>query len=65
MTMSESWESEYLRLLDDCEKREERLSDWERGFVDSMRRQIENGRKPTVKQIETIDRVWESATKRG
>lgn len=24
------WTSEYLTLLEDCEKREERLSDWER-----------------------------------
>jgi len=24
---------EYLTLLDDCEKREERLTDWERDFA--------------------------------
>ena len=38
-----TWADEpgYITLLDDCEKREERLNDWERGFVDSLRRQIE------------------------
>lgn len=60
-----SWESEYLTLLDDCEARESRLSDWERGFVDSLRQQISNGRRPSQKQIDTLDNVWEKATARG
>lgn len=60
-----TWADEYLTLLDDCEKREERLTDWERGFVDSLRRQIEQGRRPSVKQIESLDKAWERATARG
>jgi hypothetical protein len=59
------WTTEYLTLLDDCEAREERLTDWERGFVDSLRRQIEQGRRPSVKQIESLDKAWERATARG
>ena len=60
-----TWQDEYVTLLDDCERREERLSDWERGFVDSLRRQIEQGRRPTPKQLEALDRAWERATARG
>lgn len=60
-----TWQDEYVTLLDDCEQREERLTDWERGFVDSLRRQIEQGRRPTPKQIEALDRAWERATARG
>lgn len=60
-----TWADEYLTLLDDCEKRESRLNDWERGFVDSLRRQIEQGRRPTAKQIETLSNTWERATERG
>ena len=60
-----TWQDEYVTLLDDCERREERLSDWERGFVDSLRRQIEQVRRPTPKQIEALDRAWERATARG
>lgn len=60
-----TWADEYLTMLDDCEKREDRLSDWERGFVDSLRRQIEQGRRPSQKQIDTLDATWERATKRG
>ena len=60
-----TWADEYLELLDDCEKRSERLSDWELGFVDSLRRQIEQGHRPSVKQIESLDKAWERATARG
>ena len=56
---------EYLTMLDDCEQREERLTDWERGFVDSLRSQIEQGRRPSAKQIESLDNCWERATARG
>lgn len=59
------WTSEYVTLLDDCEEREARLTDWERGFVDSLRDQIAAGRRPTPKQIDTLDNIWERATKRG
>lgn len=60
-----TWADEYLTLIEDCEKRESRLSDWERSFIDSLRRQIEAGRPPTQKQIDSLDRTWERATARG
>ena len=59
------WTFEYLTLLEDCEKRSERLSDWECGFVDSLQSQIAAGRRPTLKQIDTLDAIWERATSRG
>jgi len=60
-----TWADEYQTLLEDCEARGEKLSDWECGFVDSLRRQIEDGRRPSQKQIDTLDSIWERATKRG
>ena len=60
-----TWADEYTTLLDDCEAREARLTDWERTFVDSLRRQITEGRRPTPKQIEALDRAWERATAKG
>lgn len=59
----EAWHEEYLRQIQDCELRESRLTDWERGFIDSLRRQIEGGNRPTSKQVETLDNVWEKATR--
>lgn len=61
----EAWSKEYLTLIEDCENREERLSDWERTFIDSLRRQIESGKMPSQKQIDCLDKAWERATARG
>lgn len=41
------------------------MTDWERGFVDSLREQITQGRRPTAKQAETLDNIWERATAKG
>lgn len=60
-----TWADEYITMLDDCEARESRLTEWEAGFVDSLRSQIEAGRRPSAKQIETLDNTWERATARG
>lgn len=60
-----TWADEYTTLLDDCEARSDRLSEWECGFVDSLQRQLTEGRRPSQKQIETLDSIWEKATKRG
>jgi len=59
------WSDEHLTMIDDCEKRESRLTEWEAGFIDSLRSQIERDRRPTERQIETLDRIWEHATERG
>lgn len=57
--------SEAMTLVDDCIERESRLSDWERSFVDSIADQLGRGRSLTVKQIETLEKVWERATAKG
>ncbi len=59
------WADEYLQLVDDCEERESKLSDWERGFVESIRSRLEQGITLTPKQTETLSNVWERATARG
>lgn len=64
MTVSD-WASEYMQLIEDCEIREQRLDDWSRAFIDSLKRQITEGRRPTHKQVDKLDEVWEQATSRG
>jgi hypothetical protein len=58
------WSDEYLQLIEDCENRSEKLSDWELGFIDSLGRQIEEGRMPTGLQIEKLDEIWNRVTSR-
>lgn len=65
MSERQAWADEYITMLDDCEAREERLTDWERGFVDSLRSQIDSGKRPTAKQTKTLDDVWDRATAEG
>lgn len=60
-----TWADEYVTMLEDCEKRSERLTDRECWFVDSLQRQLAEGRRPSKKQVETLDTIWERATKRG
>lgn len=57
--------TEHEQMIEDCETREDRLSDWERGFVDSVAKQMRDGRSLTAKQIESLDAIWERATSRG
>ena len=53
---------EHMTMIDDCEKRESKLSDWERSFVDSISMQLSNGGALTDKQAETLDAIWERIT---
>ncbi len=59
-----TWADEYVTMLEDCEKRSEKLPGWECGFVDSLQRQIADGRRPSAKQVETLDNICERAPRR-
>lgn len=65
MNRESGWASEYLQMIEDCESRDSRLSDWDRGFLDSIKSQIEAGRMLSTKQTEKLDEIWERATARG
>ena len=54
----------HLQMIDDCEKRQDRLTEWEQGFIDSVSKWIATY-PLTPKQAETLERVWEKATERG
>lgn len=57
--------TEHQTLIEDCEARESRLSDWERSFIDSLSKQLADGRSLTDKQAAHLDEVWEKATAKG
>ena len=59
------WTDEYATMIGDCEAREDRLSEWERGFIDSIGYQLKERGSLTQKQVETLESVWEKATKKG
>jgi hypothetical protein len=40
------------------ERDDPKFSDWERQFIGSLARQMDQGRKPTDKQKEILERIW-------
>lgn len=59
-----TWVDEYMKLVNDCEQRESRLTEWESGFVESVRNRLNNKQPLSAKQTETLDRIWERVTSR-
>lgn len=57
--------TEQMQMVEDCENREGRLSDWERSFIDSIKSQLTAGRTLSKKQSDQLDAIWEKATAKG
>lgn len=53
------------QMIADCEARESHLTEWEQGFVQSLRDQVDRGRALTDRQAETLERVWARVTHKG
>lgn len=60
-----TWCDEYARMAKDCEKRESRLTEWEKGFIASIRSRLQSENPLTIKQTETLDLIWERVTAKG
>lgn len=51
-----------LAMIQDCENRESKLTDWERTFIDSISMHIGNGNSLTPKQSGLLETIWERVT---
>jgi hypothetical protein len=40
------------------ERQDPKFSDWERQFIGSLAKQMDQGRKPTDKQKKILERIW-------
>jgi hypothetical protein len=63
--VSAKWQDEYLRMVSDCEKRESKLTDWERTFIDSVSHWLSHGSQLSGNQIERLELIWERVTAKG
>ena len=59
------WTDEYFQLIDDCEKRDSKLSAWDADFLVSIRERLEQKRPLSQKQSNILDDIWERATRNG
>jgi hypothetical protein len=53
---------EHQQMVQDCENRESKLTDFERSFIDSISRHLAAGRTLSIKQIQVLERAWERVT---
>lgn len=58
MTMTYS-AKEYQTMIDDLERHESRLTEWERDFLDSIGNRLAEDTPLTNKQKEVLSRIWE------
>lgn len=57
-----STNEEIDQMLEDCEDRISKLSEWEVNFVASLRARQEKGYSITDKQDETLEKIWNKVT---
>lgn len=53
---------DHAQMIEDCENRESKLTEWERTFIDSIGRQLAAGRALTEKQDERLNEIWDRVT---
>ena len=54
--------------MDDClatKSREDRLTEWETEFLDSVETQVVSRNTISQKQIDVLERIWEKVNPRG
>lgn len=61
MSTSDEWDD----MLDDCEKRSEKLTDWETNFVSSLIDQRFKSLRLSYSQVQILDEIWERVTENG
>jgi hypothetical protein len=64
-TSTDERTEEHLEMIIDCEQRESRLTEWEVGFIDSVRNHIERGQSLSIKQETKLIGIWNNATDMG
>jgi len=60
-----TWVDEYLQMIEDCENRESKLTEWEIEFLESIGNRLAADIPLSQKQTETLENIWEKATKNG
>ena len=54
--------NEHQQMIEDCEKRQQKLSEWELQFIDSISNQLGKGKSLTDKQAARLEAIWDKVT---
>ena len=49
-------------MIEDCENRSEKLSEWELTFIDDISRQFDKSGSLSEKQLDKLETIWEKVT---
>jgi hypothetical protein len=65
--MAQMWRSQGREIYQSWiaairDEAEEKLSDWERGFVDSLDEQLDGGRDLSERQAQSLERIYSEKT---
>jgi hypothetical protein len=55
-------DDDYSQMIDDCQARAAKLSDWETTFIDSVDAQLRRTGGLSTCQAEKLEQIWERAT---
>lgn len=61
---AKSWKNDCFAMIKNCEAAEGQLSAWEVGFLDSIRRRLEEDKPLTQKQTNALNSIWEQIISR-
>lgn len=53
---------DHLAMIEDCENRSEQLTEWEAGFIDSIRTRVQRDKPLSMKQAATLNNIWDRVT---
>lgn len=59
---TEPWTDELTTLLEDCEKREAKLTAWEHDLIVNVRDYRDAGRPMSKKQVQALNDAWDRVT---
>ena len=57
-----SGQDDISTMIEDCQNRESKLSDWEAQFIDNIDSQIHDDGSLSEKQQEKLEQIWEKIT---
>jgi hypothetical protein len=52
-------DNETLQMIEDCEKRQSQLSEWETNFINSISYQLETKGGLSTMQYATLESIWD------
>lgn len=55
-------DDDIAQMIEDCEARDSKLSEWEQQFIDSIGRQLAEHGGLSQKQRERLEQIWERIT---